>query len=122
MIANLCNHKEAICYGVEIPGAEGKAGMVAIMDPDRSVDLNLLAKEIARKLPKYARPLFIRILRELPLTGTYKLTKKDLQKQGYDLTLFEDPVYFMGPKDKTYKQMDLELMKKIQSSLLSAML
>ena len=96
--------------------------MVAIMDPDHSVNLDYLANQIRKKLPKYARPLFIRILSELPITGTYKLTKKDLQKQGYDLTQFQDPIYFMGPKDKTYKKMDLELMKQIQSSLLSAML
>ena len=31
VIANLCGHKEAVCYGVEVPGAEGKAGMVAIL-------------------------------------------------------------------------------------------
>ena len=31
VVANLCDHKEAVCYGVEIPGAEGKAGMVAIL-------------------------------------------------------------------------------------------
>jgi hypothetical protein len=30
-VANLCGHKEAVCYGVEIPGIEGKAGMVAIL-------------------------------------------------------------------------------------------
>ena len=30
-MANLCGHKEAVCYGVEIPGIEGKAGMVAIL-------------------------------------------------------------------------------------------
>ena len=74
--------KDAVCYGVEIPGTEGKAGMVAILDPERSVDLDLLAKQIRNKLPKYARPLFIRIIKDLPLTGTYKLMKNDLQKQG----------------------------------------
>ena len=31
IVANLCDHREAVCYGVEIPGAEGKAGMVSIV-------------------------------------------------------------------------------------------
>ena len=31
VVANICGHKEAVCYGVEIPGVEGKAGMVAIL-------------------------------------------------------------------------------------------
>ena len=79
--------KDAVCYGVEIPGTEGKAGMVAILDPERSVDLELLAKQIRNKLPKYARPLFIRIIKDLPLTGTYKLMKNDLQKQGWFIVL-----------------------------------
>ena len=82
MVANLCNNSNCVCYGVEIPGTEGKAGMVAILDPEHSVDLELLAKQIRKKLPKYARPLFIRIIKDLPLTGTYKLMKKDLQEQG----------------------------------------
>ena len=56
--------------------------MVAILDPEHTVDLELLAKQIRKKLPKYARPLFIRIIKDLPLTGTYKLMKKDLQEQG----------------------------------------
>lgn len=30
VVAKLIDHKEAVCYGVEIPGIEGKAGMVAI--------------------------------------------------------------------------------------------
>ena len=81
-MANLCHNSNCVCYGVEIPGTEGKAGMVAILDPEHSVDLELLAKQIRKKLPKYARPLFIRIIKDLPLTGTYKLMKKDLQEQG----------------------------------------
>ena len=56
VIANICNHKEAVCYGVEIPGTEGKAGMVAILDPEHSINLKLLASQINKKLPKYARP------------------------------------------------------------------
>ena len=36
-MANLCGHKEAVCYGVEIPGIEGKAGMVAILGKGSSM-------------------------------------------------------------------------------------
>ena len=31
------------------------------------------------RLPSYARPAFIRLVRELDITGTYKLKKRDLQ-------------------------------------------
>ena len=32
------------------------------------------------------------------MTGTYKLQKTELQKEGFDVTRIQDPVYFMGPK------------------------
>ena len=31
------------------------------------------------RLPSYARPAFVRLVRELDVTGTYKLKKRDLQ-------------------------------------------
>ena len=41
---------------------------------------------------------------------------------GYDLNLFDDPVYFMGPKDQTYKLLTVDVMNQIQSNLMSAKL
>ena len=32
------------------------------------------------------------------LTGTYKLQKTELQKEGFDVNNIDDPVFFMGPK------------------------
>lgn len=43
--------------------------MVAIVDPKNEIDLNCLAEGIDKNLPVYARPLFLRILPELELTG-----------------------------------------------------
>ena len=34
------------------------------------------------------------------LTGTYKLQKTELQKEGFDVNTIADPVFFMGPKVK----------------------
>lgn len=53
----------------KVPGHEGKAGMVAIYDPECSLNLHEFAEELKKTLPVYARPLFIRVLSELPLTG-----------------------------------------------------
>ena len=84
-------------------------------DPENTVDLNKLAQKIRQKLPKYARPLFIRLIQELKLTGTYKLIKGDLQKEGYDIQLITDPVYFMGPGEVTYKKLDGDLFRQIKA-------
>ena len=84
--------------------------------------MDLLAKELFKRLPKYARPLFIRLISELQLTGTYKLVKRDLQSEGYDVHKVSDPIYFMGPNEKTYKKLDGDLYQRIQSNLMGAKL
>ena len=86
-------------------------------DPENSVDLVKLANEIRQKLPRYARPLFIRLIQELKLTATYKLMKKDLQKEAYDVSKINDPIYFMGPKDTVYKILDHDLFHQIQAQM-----
>lgn len=74
MISNLVDYKDVVVYGVEIRGMEGRAGMAALYDPSRSVDLNKdLLEGLKRSLPIYARPIFIRILTKLDLTGKFLL-------------------------------------------------
>ena len=56
-------------FGVEIPGTEGRAGMAVIPDPERLVDLANLYSGVTEKLPSYARPMFVRFVKELISTG-----------------------------------------------------
>lgn len=102
LITTLIGLKDAVVYGVAIPNVEGKAGMAAIADPDRKLDLSLLAKGLKSSLPVYARPLFIRIMPEPPLTATFKLKKKELIEQGYQLNVHNDPMFFMDQKTGEY--------------------
>jgi solute carrier family 27 fatty acid transporter 1/4 len=37
IIGKLIDHRDTVCYGVEIPGVEGKAGMVAIVGKNISL-------------------------------------------------------------------------------------
>lgn len=69
VISNIVGLKDAVVYGVEVPGSEGKAGMAAIADPDGNLDLTVLADGLTKQLPAYARPLFVRILKEISMTG-----------------------------------------------------
>ena len=57
---------------MQVPGAEGKAGMAAIVDPEGSLDLTDFLKRMKKNLPPYACPLFLRILKEIDVTGTSK--------------------------------------------------
>ena len=67
-------------YGVEIPGANGRAGMAAITLNDGVAGLNLdeFSTFVSNALPKYAVPIFLRIQGEIEVTGTFKMLKGDL--------------------------------------------
>lgn len=103
VISNVVGLQDCVVYGVEIPHVEGKAGMAAIVDPQKKVDFEQLSVGIRGSLPPYARPLFVRILSEMPMTGTFKLKKRDLQLEGFDINKVKDPMYYLG-HDGIYKE------------------
>lgn len=88
--------------------------MAAIVDPEGKVDLEQLAAGIRASLPAYARPLFIRVLSEVPMTTTFKLKKRDLQVDGYDLGKIQDPIYFLQ-SNGTYRRFTADDHETIKS-------
>ena len=62
---------DATTYGVRIPGVDGRAGMIAIV-VDGDFDLGEFQSSLARQLPVYARPAFVRICAALDITETFK--------------------------------------------------
>jgi fatty-acyl-CoA synthase len=103
---------EANVYGVRVPGSEGAAGMAAIV-VDGALDLPEFRAHLARRLPPYARPLFLRIVKELPVTSTFKHLKNDLKREGYDPAL-GDAVYFDDPKRQAFVPLSRALYQRIQ--------
>ncbi|XP_071030141.1 long-chain fatty acid transport protein 4-like isoform X1 [Oncorhynchus clarkii lewisi] len=67
-LSRLLDMMDVVVYGVEVPGAEGKAGMAAVADPERSTDLEKFGKDLEKALPPYARPVFLRFLKEVNKT------------------------------------------------------
>jgi len=106
--------KEAVVYGVTVPGTEGKAGMAAIV-ADADVDLAGLREHLARQLPAYACPLFVRITGGVAATSTFKHAKSDLQHDGFDPAATDDPIFFAHPTAKTYIRLDDELYCRIRA-------
>ena len=87
-------------------GHDGRAGMAALtlnegeqITPER---LKQIYKVCEDDLPMYARPLFLRILPEALLTGTFKQRKVELVEQGYDPTKVKDDMYYLDTKTGTY--------------------
>ncbi|XP_024939555.1 long-chain fatty acid transport protein 4 isoform X2 [Cephus cinctus] len=117
ILSNLVNYRDCIVYGVEIRGAEGRAGMAAIYDPDGTLDMDKLSSDVREHLPSYARPLFVRILRTIEVTGTFKLKKKELQEEGFDVRKLEDKIYYMDPKSG-YQLLTSEIFDNIQEGKL----
>jgi citronellyl-CoA synthetase len=50
--------------------------------------------------------VFLRIQRDIDVTGTFKMVKGDLRKQGYDPELVGDPLYVMKPRTSVYEPLD----------------
>ena len=73
--------------------------MAAIADPNNDVDFKALADGLDRTLPSYARPIFIRILGKIDITGTFKIKKNELQKDGFDPLKIKDKLYFRFGKE-----------------------
>ncbi len=110
----------AMCnvYGVEL-GADGRAGMAALLldDPD-AFDPAALHGHVTRALPAYARPVFVRLQRDLEVTGTLKLRKVELQREGYDLDAVSDALYVRDDGAGRYVPLTRELLSALEAGTL----
>jgi fatty-acyl-CoA synthase len=100
---------DATTYGVTVPGADGRAGMAAIVVDDRfglENFLESLAAHLARRLPPYAHPVFVRISKRLDATETFKQKKHELVREGFDPQITGDRLFFRDPESGTYRRID----------------
>ena len=101
---------DAVVYGITVPRHEGRAGMAAITT-DEYFDLAGLRAHLAVQLPAYAQPLFLRVCTALDLTGTFKLAKGRLLKEGYADAA--DPVWFNDRETGRFIACDAALLRSI---------
>src|SRR6185503_2687551 len=109
--------REANVYGVAIPGTDGRAGMATIVADDR-LDLTAFRTHLAHRLPDYARPVFVRIRRDLEVTATFKHTKSALVRDGYDPVAIANPIYFNDREGQAFVRVDKALYERIQNGQL----
>jgi fatty-acyl-CoA synthase len=105
--------KHANVYGVTIPATEGRAGMATLVTEDE-LDLALFRQHLMSRLPPYARPLFLRIRKDMDLTGTFKYSKTELVRLGFDPVANNDAVYFDDLESGVFTRLDQELYDRIQ--------
>ncbi|ORY66989.1 AMP-binding enzyme [Pseudomassariella vexata] len=104
--------QEANVYGVELPNHDGRAGCAALalqVEPDEKV-MQSIAEHAKKALPKYAVPIFLRVVKDMSTqtTGTNKQQKHQLRAQGVDpAKIGNDDIYWLkgdtyvkfGPRD-----------------------
>ena len=106
-------------YGVALPGQDGKAGMAAILPSDEEfLDLKALAEHLARNLPHHARPVFLRIRREMDMTGTFKLRKIDLVREGIEPSDSDETVLWLDHASGHYRVLDPDTRREIMEGRL----
>ena len=106
-------------YGVEIPNSEGKAGMVSIiLSNENPLDLNQFSQFLSENLPKYSIPILLRVKDKLDFTGTHKLRKVNLKKEGYDINKIQDKIYFWDSTSNNFILLDREKYQNLMNSTL----
>jgi citronellyl-CoA synthetase len=103
-------------YGVRIPGTDGRAGMVTVsplgIQPEE-FDLSGFSEALRNNLADFAVPKFLRISLELPTTGTMKVIKGPLKREGFDITRTSDPLYVLLPGESEFTTLTEEIYKNI---------
>ena len=106
--------REANVYGVQVPGTDGRAGMASLV-VEGDFDVDALQAHVDQHLASYARPLFLRILSEIEITGTFKHRKVDAVSEGFDPEQVSDPLYFLDPEKSSYVRLDAAAHERIRA-------
>jgi acyl-CoA synthetase (AMP-forming)/AMP-acid ligase II len=100
---------EANVYGVTVPNADGRCGMAAIVMPEHvtldKFDFKGVARHVLDALPRYAIPHFLRVTPALDYTGTLKIQKGRLKREGIDVDVVEqtgDKLYWLADGAEEY--------------------
>ena len=101
-------------YGVQVPGHEGRAGMAALVLAEGArFDPAAFWELAVGRLPRYAAPLFLRLMDTPDMTGNYKLRKVDLQRQGFDQSEITDPLFLRDDSLGTYVPLTPEAVQRV---------
>ncbi|OQE21824.1 hypothetical protein PENSTE_c011G08129 [Penicillium steckii] len=104
---------EANVYGVKLPNHEGRAGCAALQitpEARQTFDYAALAKFAHSKLPRYAVPIFLRIVENSTHIHNHKQNKVPLRDEGVDPSLrgtkvvdgANDQFMWIAPGEKDY--------------------
>jgi acyl-CoA synthetase (AMP-forming)/AMP-acid ligase II len=102
---------ETNVYGVEVPGADGRAGMASV-NCGADFSIEDFARFVLQNLPGYQRPIFVRVQDEMRITVTLKHQKVDYRREGFDPAKVEDPLYLL--EGERYIPLDADVWASLQ--------
>jgi fatty-acyl-CoA synthase len=105
---------DATVFGVTIPGTDGRAGMAAMV-VGSDFEPTALHAHVQARLPRYARPLFLRVHEQMSLTGTFKVIKADYVRDGFDPVKVVGGLWFDDVERGAYRPLDSSLHAEIVS-------
>ena len=115
VVMKALEHRDVCVYGVEVPGNEGRAGMAAIACDQAAIDMSTLAQKLFLELPRYAVPIFIRLVSSVDMTGTYKIQKNRFKSEGFEISKVADPLYILEVTDRKYVPLDSHLFGQVMA-------
>ena len=112
-ICDISRSQHANVYGVVVPGVEGRVGMAALVP--EAIWIWLVSADISQTVCRPTRGLCSSAsASEVELTGTFKYSKTELVRQGYDPGTSTDPLYFDFAEADAFVPLDNDLYDRIQ--------
>ncbi|KAI9020681.1 hypothetical protein CLU79DRAFT_703920 [Phycomyces nitens] len=106
---------EANVYGALVPNHDGRAGMAAIVCGQQDMDFKAFYQHMAKRLPRYAIPVFIRFVPAMEMTATFKQQKVEYRNQGIDLLKIPEKDSIFWLRNETYVPFTTKDLDKISA-------
>jgi fatty-acyl-CoA synthase len=114
--------REATVYGVQVPHCEGRAGMAYLVTDPHQFNWDTYQQRVAKELPSYAAPIFVRFGQEVETTSTFKHKKTNMMRDGFNPALVSDPLFVRDDSHKRFVPLTKEVYEKICTQNLFAKL
>jgi len=108
---------EARVYGVRVCGTDGPVGIAALVIVT-GFDLDALCAWLARELPPYARPLWLRLWPAMEGTGTFKHREVERMKEGSDPRRVGEPPSFARAEKGRFVPPDAAFFERLEAAQL----
>jgi fatty-acyl-CoA synthase len=116
-VARVCGRQpgveEVLAFGVKLGANDGRAGM-AVLKASAPLDLTAFARGM-EALPRYARPLFLRVVGEIQTTETHKPKRGVYLADGFDPSRTADPLFVFDAESGAYVALDAERYEAIEA-------